>query len=126
LPNGGCLLSLRIYLDDCAYDKELVRCLEQAGHQVVTPAQAGLTGRADDMHFRYAIDHQLVLLTKNPDDFLELHQETPDHSGILVIYQDNDPERDMSAADIGKAITNLMKVDITIGAAVHVLNAWRY
>jgi hypothetical protein len=56
-------LSQKVYLDDCAYDKELVRSLEQAGHQVVTPAQARITGRTDDVHFRYAGAHGLVLLT---------------------------------------------------------------
>jgi hypothetical protein len=68
-------LSLKIYLDDCAYAKELVRLLEQAGHQVVTPAQAATTGQADPVHLRYAVEQGLVLLTKNPDDFLELHEQ---------------------------------------------------
>src|SRR5262249_18394119 len=114
------------YLDDCAYDKELVRWLEQAGHQVVTPAQAGITGRADDVHFRYAADHGLVLLTKNPDDFLELHDQDSKHAGILVIYQDNDSERDMNHADILKAITNLEQAAVSLPGTVQVLNAWRY
>jgi putative tricarboxylic transport membrane protein len=58
-----------MYLDDCAYAKGLVRVLEAAGHEVVTPAQAGLTGRDDPVHFRHAANNSLVLLTKNPDIF---------------------------------------------------------
>jgi hypothetical protein len=119
-------LSQKIYLDDCAYDKELVRQLEQAGHQVTTPAQAGNSGRADEVHFRYAADHGLLLLTKNPDDFLELHTKDSKHAGILVIYQDNDPDRDMSEADIVRAIANLVTADISLPGTVQVLNAWRY
>jgi predicted nuclease of predicted toxin-antitoxin system len=119
-------LSQKIYLDDCAYDKELVRCLQEAGHQVVTPAQAGITGRADDVHFRYAADHHLVLLTKNADDFLELHGKDSKHAGILVIYQDNNPDRDMSHADIVRAIANLLGAGVALSSTVQVLNAWRY
>ncbi len=33
-------MSLQIYLDDCAYAKQLVVLLRSAGHQVVTPAAA--------------------------------------------------------------------------------------
>jgi hypothetical protein len=119
-------LSQKIYLDDCAHDKGLVRQLEQAGHQVVTPTQASTTGRADDVHFRYAIEHGLVLLTKNPDDFLELHDKDSSHPGILVVYQDNDPNRDMNHTDIVRAIANLVNAGVALPGTVQVLNAWRY
>jgi hypothetical protein len=98
-------LSQKIYLDDCAYDKELLRWLEQDGHQVVTPAQAGIIGRADDGHFHYAAGNGLLLLTKNADDFLELHDKDTKHAGILVVYQDNDPDRDMSHADVVRGLS---------------------
>jgi hypothetical protein len=49
----------------------------------------------------------LILLTKNPDDFVELHQQNPEHAGILLLYQDNNPDRDMSHADVVRAIVNL-------------------
>ncbi len=119
-------MSQKIYLDDCAYDKELVRHLEQAGHHVVTRAQAGTTGHADEVHFRYAAENRLALLTKNPDDFLALHDKSADHSGLLLVYQDNDPERDMNNADIARAIANLESAEIVLAGTVHVLNAWRY
>lgn len=119
-------MSQKIYLDDCAYAKELVRLLEAAGHQVTTPRQAGTTGREDEAHFRYAADHQLILLTKNPDDFLELHKGDSQHAGILLLYQDNDPDRDMKHAEIVKAIANLEQAGIAFANTCHVLNAWRY
>jgi predicted nuclease of predicted toxin-antitoxin system len=119
-------LTQKIYLDDCAYDRELVRHLRSAGHEVVTPAQAGLTGRADENPFAYAADNGLVLLTKNPDDFAELHAETPSHPGILAIYQDNDPDRDMNYADVVRAIANLETASVPFQGTFHILNAWRY
>jgi len=119
-------LSQKIYLDDCAYDKDLVRLLEQAGHTVVTPVQAGNTGQPDEVHFRHAADNGLLLLTKNPDDFVELHDRDSEHAGILLIYQDNDPDRDMTNAEIVRAIANLVTAGCKLRGTVHVLNAWRY
>jgi predicted nuclease of predicted toxin-antitoxin system len=119
-------LSQRIYLDDCAYAKELVRLLEAAGHQVTTPKQAGTSGKTDDVHFRYAAENNMMLLTKNPDDFFELHERNSLHSGILLLYQDNDPDRDMTHADVARAIANLEQAGTTFEGFCHVLNAWRY
>jgi predicted nuclease of predicted toxin-antitoxin system len=119
-------LSQKIYLDDCAYAKELVRLLEAASHQVTTPRQAGTTGLKDEAHFRYAAANGLILLTKNPDDFLELHRADSTHSGILLVYQDNDPGRDMSHAEIVRAIANLEQAGVGFVGCCHVLNAWRY
>ena len=67
-----------------------------------------------------------MLLTKNPDDFLELHNGNAQHAGILVIYQDNDPDRDMDYGDIVRAITNLETAGIEFPGSFQVLNAWRY
>ena len=119
-------MSLSIYLDDCAYAKQLAVMLRAAGHRVVIPADAGLTGMSDDLHFRYAADHSLVLLTKNPRDFVELHATNPAHAGILVVYQDNNPERDMTYAEIVQALANLEGARIDLAGNVQVLNSWRY
>jgi hypothetical protein len=119
-------LSLSIYLDDCAYAHDLVLLLAASGHRVVTPADAGTTARSDDIHFQYAVANQLVILTKNPKDFWQFHQAGGPHSGILAVYQDNDVTRDMSYAEIVKAIANLESAGIAIGGEFHVLNAWRY
>ena len=100
--------------------------LEAAGHQVTTPRLAGITGREDEVHFHYAAEHGLVLLTKNPDDFLELHEKNAQHAGILLVYQDNDPDRDMSHAEIVRAVANLEQAGMTFAGSCHVLNAWRY
>jgi predicted nuclease of predicted toxin-antitoxin system len=119
-------LSQKIYLDDCAFANSLVTLLEAAGHQVTTPRQAGISGGSDEVHFDYAAKNGLVLLTKNPDDFLELHQKNPQHAGILLVYQDNDPARDMSYGEIVRAIGNLEQAGIAFAGCCHVLNAWRF
>lgn len=119
-------MSQKFYLDDCAYGKELVRLLDAVGHQVTTPPQAGTVGQEDEVHLRRAAELGLVLITKNPDDFLELHAKNPQHAGILIVYQDNDPSRDMSHAEIVRAIANLERAGVTLPGCCHVLNAWRY
>ncbi|MBI3974172.1 MAG: DUF5615 family PIN-like protein [Chloroflexi bacterium] len=65
------------------------------GHRVTVPADVALTGADDEEHFAYARAAGAVLVTFNPDDFIELHERTPDHPGVFVAYQDNDPTRDM-------------------------------
>jgi len=119
-------LSLRIYLDDCAYDKVLAKLLQNAGHEIVIPADAGISGRPDIVHWEYARTHDLVVLTKNPDDFEQLHQASQDHAGVFALYQDNDPSRDMTYVEIVRAIDNLEKAGIPIKGTFHILNAWRY
>jgi hypothetical protein len=100
--------------------------LETVGHQVTTPAQAGIRKAADSVHFHYAQSNGLVLLTKNPKDFLALHAMDQTHSGILLVYQDNDPSRDMTSADIVRAIKNLEDAGVVFQGNCHSLNAWRY
>jgi hypothetical protein len=119
-------LSLNIYLDDCAYAKALVRLLQAASHRVVTPIEAGTSGKADEEHLRFAAAQGLVLLTKNPYDFAQLHEASSEHAGILVIYQDNDPNRDMTYAEVVRAINNLERAGIALARSFQVLNAWRY
>jgi hypothetical protein len=80
------------------------------------------------VHFHYAQTHGLVLITKNPRDFLVLHNQDPIHSGIFAIYQDNDPTRDMRPADIVGAIAKIedaVQYGYQIAGAFHNLNAWR-
>lgn len=118
-------MNLRIYLDDCAYDKLLVRLLRRAGCEVVTPFDVDLAGQPDEVHFGYATSQDLVLLTKNPRDFEELHRRFPTHPGILSVYQDNDPTKDMSVADIARAIQNLITAGMPLVGQFIPLNAWR-
>lgn len=120
-------LSLRLYLDECAYSRRLVRLLRGApyGHYVETPTDSNLFGRADREHFTYARSHGLIVVTKNPDDFEELHRHQPDHAGILGIYQNNLPT-DMSAEDIARAIQNLDDAASPLAGVFQVLNAWNY
>ncbi|HEX9925457.1 MAG TPA: DUF5615 family PIN-like protein [Anaerolineae bacterium] len=121
-------MSLKIYLDDCAFAHRLRQLLLEAGHDVQVPAEVDppLTGASDEIHFAHAQTVDRIILTLNPKDFLSLHQKSPHSPGIFAIYQDNDPTRDMSYADIVKAIANLEDTGVPIAGGFWSLNAYRW
>jgi predicted nuclease of predicted toxin-antitoxin system len=120
---------MTIYLDDDSAKAKLVALLRQAGHRVVIPADAAMSGATDARHFEYAISHQLILLTRNYDDFLELHDVVQatrgQHHGVLVVRSDNDPARDMTDRGIVHAVAKLESSGVPIANQLHILNHWR-
>lgn len=119
-------MSLRIYLDDCAYSHRLCHLLREAGHDVQVPADVTppLTGADDATHLSHAQSTHQAIVTLNAKDFKALHDQDTDHSGILVIYKDNDPTRDMRYIDIVQAIGNLERMVPQIAGGFWVLNAY--
>ena len=125
-------MSLNVYLDDCSNSDLLADLLRQSGHRVVRPTDAavGLEGEDDEVQLAFAAAHGLTIITKNPSDFQHLHDLDSHHAGILAVYQDNDPSRDMSDPEIVKAIGNLESAVQSGGEPIagrfHSLNNWRY
>jgi Domain of unknown function (DUF5615) len=120
---------MNLYLDDDSTKASLVSLLRRVGHQVAIPADAGLTGVSDPRHFMHTVQQNLVLLTRNHDDFEDLHmlvQATGGkHPGLLVVRSDNDASRDMKDRDIARALGNLEGAGVAIANEFHVLNHWR-
>ena len=73
---------------------------------MVTVNDAGLSGLPDSVVFDYAREHQRIILTRNCGDFLELHQASPVHAGILAVYPNSDTAKNMSYQEISNAIGN--------------------
>jgi hypothetical protein len=125
-------VALNLYLDDCSNSDLLADLLRQTGHRVVRPTEngVGLDGEDDQVHFAFAAANGLAIITKNPADFEELHDWDKWHFGILAVYQDNNPSRDMGERDIVSAIANLEEAAQNGGDQVpgmfHVLNNWRF
>jgi len=120
---------LFIYLDDCADDNLLGILLRNARHVVITPRAARTLGWNDLDHLEYAATHGYVLLTKNPEDFIDLHNEWQAqgraHAGVFLIYQDNVVGKDMTRNDVVRAVQNLLNSGLPIANEVHILNQWR-
>jgi hypothetical protein len=64
-------------------------------------------------------------LTHNTEDFHELHRERPGHRGIMAVYRDADPRKNMNHAQIAAAIRRLETSGVTIAGGFHLLNHWR-
>jgi predicted nuclease of predicted toxin-antitoxin system len=120
---------MNLYIDDDSAKGALVTRLKKEGHHVVVPADASLSGAADPRHLLHAIENDLALLTKNHDDFQDLHlliqAAHGQHTGILAIRCDNDPTRDMKDAEIVRAIRNLEQSGAPTANELHILNHWR-
>lgn len=103
--------------------------LTSAGHSVSLPADFQLTGASDPRHLSCAAQRDLTLLTRNYQDYLDLHELVQTtcgrHSGILVVRLDNDPTRDMKDRDMVRALANLEQAGVPIANEFHILNHWR-
>jgi hypothetical protein len=86
---------MNLYLDDDMAKGALVARLRAAGHQVVVPADVTLSGAWDPRHLLHAVEHLLALVSRNHDDFKDLHlliqASAGRHAGIVVVRADNDP-----------------------------------
>lgn len=91
-------------LDEDSQAKYLVNLLQAARHDVVTVNAMDLMNRPDSVILDFARQDGRVLLTRNCYDFQELHQLNSRHSGILAVYQDSDPAKNMSYRGLVKAI----------------------
>jgi predicted nuclease of predicted toxin-antitoxin system len=120
---------MNLYLDDDSAKAQLVALLRKAGHHVLTPAEAAKAGLSDARHFEYASQNGLIILTRNYEDFLELHDVVQatrgQHHGILVIRSDNDPTRDMTDRGIVNAIAKLEVSGVPVANQLHILNHWQ-
>jgi predicted nuclease of predicted toxin-antitoxin system len=119
-------LSLTLLLDEDSQAKLLVRLLQQAGHDVITVNEVGLQGRPDPSVLEYAKQQERLVLTRNCDDFRNLHITNPKHPGILAIYQGSDPSKDMSYRDIVNAVAKIETAQYALAGEFVVLNQWNY
>jgi predicted nuclease of predicted toxin-antitoxin system len=120
---------MRIYLDEDLASARLAQLLQKAGHDVSTPTTMGTLGKSDAIQLAYAIREQRVCLSRNYEDFEELHlllaEAKGRHSGILIVRRENDPTRDTTPTGIVAAIRKLEASATPIDNEYIVLNHWR-
>lgn len=120
---------MNLYLDDNSAKASLVQLLRRAGHQVSLPIDLGMAGSSDPQHLTSCARQRQVLLTRDHDDFLDLHdlvQATHGrHYGILIVRADNEPARDMKDRDVVRALANLEAAGVSIENEFYILNHWR-
>ncbi len=79
----------RFYADE-QYPLPIVQILRSLGHNVLTVQDAGNAGLSDEEVLAFATCDLRIVLTLNRRHFVRLHQEQPNHSGIIVCSQDCD------------------------------------
>jgi hypothetical protein len=81
----------RIYANE-NFPLQVVEELRRLGHDVLTVSEAGKAGLAetDEAVLAYAVAESRLLLTLNRKHFVRLHNERPEHEGIIVCSLDPD------------------------------------
>ena len=72
--------------------RRIVEELRALGHDVLTSFEAGNAnlGIPDDEVLNFARLNNRIVVTFNRKDFIQLHKENPNHSGIVVCTEDKD------------------------------------
>lgn len=119
-------MSLKLLIDEDSLAKPLVKMLRKSGFDVVTVNEVGLSGKSDFIVLNYAQEKGRIVLTHNGQDFEKLHEQNPNHSGILAIYRNADYSKNMSRAEIIQAISNLEGTSVPLANQFIALNHWNY
>jgi predicted nuclease of predicted toxin-antitoxin system len=119
-------LSLKLLLDEDSQAKYLANLLRVASHDVLTVNEAELGGLPDVAVLNYARQQRRVVLTRNCEDFINLHQIGTVHAGILAVYQSYEQSKNMSYQAITRAIANLEEVGCLLENQFIILNQWNW
>ena len=120
---------MRLLLDENMSDRRLAARLRAQGHDPVLATDVGLLSATDARVFIAAITQALPVLTRDSEDFADLHDlimaAGGHHSGVLVVRFDNDPRHNLTDRGIASAINKLESSGVLIPDRIHVLNPWR-
>ncbi|MEM7757422.1 MAG: DUF5615 family PIN-like protein, partial [Cyanobacteria bacterium P01_A01_bin.40] len=80
---------------------DMVKMLRKLDHTVITSYEAGQAnqGIPDDEVLNYATQSNLIVITFNRDDFIELHNNGVQHSGIIVCKTDRNYQGQVDCLD---------------------------
>jgi len=120
---------MKLLLDENMSDLRLASRLQAQGHDPVLAIDVGLLSVSDARVFSLAIAQALPVLTRDSEDFTDLHDlimaAGGHHPGVLIVRFDNDPRHNLTDRGIASAINKLESSGIPIPDRIHVLNQWR-
>ena len=117
---------MHLLIDEDSQATKLVESLKSLGHDVFTINDLGMAGTPDDEVLATARKINRVLLTHNCSDFKDLHENEPNHAGILLVRRSSDKSKDMNYQDIVRAVSNVERASIELVDQCVELNHWRY
>lgn len=116
---------MRILVDEDSQARSQLNILRGDGHDVVAVGELDRNGTSDPEIFELAQLLERVLLTHNTEDFHELHRDRPGHRGIMAIFRDADPRKNLNHVQVAAAVRRLESSGVTLAGEFHVLNHWR-
>jgi predicted nuclease of predicted toxin-antitoxin system len=120
---------MRFLLDENMSSPRLASRLQAQGHDPILAGDVGLLSVTDARVLIWAIAQTLPVLTRDSEDFEDLHDLVMSagghHPGILVVRFDNDPRHNLTDRGIAGAINRLESSGVLIPDRIHVLNQWR-
>ncbi len=120
---------MRLLLDENMSDPRLAARLRAQGHDPVLATDVGLLSVSDARVMIYAIAQALPVLTRDSEDFEDLHElimaAGGHHPGILIVQFDNDPRHNLTDRGMATAISKLESSGVPIRDQIHILNQWR-
>jgi hypothetical protein len=120
---------MRFLIDENLCDRSLESRLRAQGHDPILAIDVGLQSVADPRVLVWAIGQSLPVLTRDFEDFEDLHilvmAAGGHHPGMLIVRFDADPRHNLTDRAIGNAISKLESAGVPIPDHIHVLNQWR-
>ena len=120
---------MRFLIDENMSSPLLAARLRAQGNDPVLATEVGLLSATDAKVFIWAIAQALPVLTRDSEDFTDLHDlivaAGGHHSGVLVVRFDNDPRHNLTDRGIATALSRLEASEVPIRDRIHVLNQWR-
>ena len=112
-------------MDEDSQARSQLNILRGDGHDVVAIGELEKNGTPDEEVFDLAQSLERVLLTHNTEDFHKLHRERLASRGIIAVYREADPRKNMNHTQIAAAIRRVDTAGVTIAGEFHILNHWR-
>ena len=120
---------MRFLVDENLSSPRLASRLRDQGHNPILAHGVGLLSTTDAKVLAFAIVQLLPVLTRDSEDFEDLHDlimaAGGHHAGILIVRFDNDPRHNLTERGMATAISKLESSGVPIRDRIHVLNQWR-
>lgn len=119
---------MRLLIDENLSSQRLASRLLAQGHDPVLASNVGLLSVPDARVLIYAIAQALPVLTRDSQDFEDLHDLVMaaggHHAGIMIVRFDNNPRHNLSERGIATAISKLGSSGVPLVDRIYVLNQW--
>ncbi len=120
---------MRFLVDENLSSPRLASRLRAQGHDPVLASDVGLLSVTDARVLIFAIAQALPVLTRDSEDFEDLHDlvmaAVGHHPGILIVRFDNNPRHNLTDRGIATALSKLESSGVPIRDRIHVVNHWR-